>query len=133
MSFELTYAKAQRPLPTLWASGLLILGGVFFLLPMLFTTLVGRPWLYDPLLATVLITTAAVGVTQLAAARAAWQGASWTRAIVLCVIVVEIVGLVLGYLFVLVGLAFSGVALLLLWRSIALRYSASVAEARQRP
>ena len=48
MSFELTYAKSQRPLPTLWASGLLIIGGVFFLLPMLFTTLVGRPWLYDP-------------------------------------------------------------------------------------
>jgi hypothetical protein len=132
MNFELAYATSQRPLPTMWASGLLIIGGVFFLLPILFTTLVGRPWLNDLGLATLLVTTAAVGVAQLAAARGAWRGASWPRAIVLAVIAVEVASLILGYLFVIIGLVLAGTAAFLLWRQDARAYSAAIREAGQR-
>ncbi len=126
MNFELSYAKAQRPLPTLWAAGLLIMGGVFFLLPIVFTTMVGRAWLTEPGYATLLISTAVLGLGQLASAVGAWRGAGWPRFVVLAVVAVQIVFLVLGYAFVLVGLAFAGTATFLLWRTSARAYAESL-------
>ena len=100
--------------------------------PILFSTLVGRPWLNDPRLAILLVTTATVGVAQLAAAWGAWRGASWPRAVVPAAIAIEVAGFILGYVFVIVGLVLAGTAAFLVWRKGARPYSEAIREAGQR-
>jgi uncharacterized membrane protein YdjX (TVP38/TMEM64 family) len=51
---------------------------------------------------------------------------------VLAVIAVEVAGLILGYLFVIIGLVLAGTAAFLLWRQDARAYSAAIREAGQR-
>lgn len=39
LNIELAYVRQQRPLGTLWASALLVMGGVLFVIPIVFTFL----------------------------------------------------------------------------------------------
>lgn len=131
MKFEATYAMQQRPLQTMWASGLLAAGGGFFLIPLTGTLVFGALGNIPPESLSLLLIISAVGIAQLGIAVAAWRGMAWARWVALFVIAANVVGLVLGYVFLALGVLIVGSATILLWRPAARRWSAEMAQARQ--
>ncbi|WP_157509445.1 hypothetical protein [Glaciibacter superstes] len=131
MNDDRAYPKRRPPLGTVWASALLIMGGGLFLIPLVFTFLasLARSSAIDPRLVAPLFATAAAGVAQLVAARASWRGESWPRGFLLGLVTAEVVALIFGYTFAILGLIFAGTAAGLLWRSDARRYSAAAFDA----
>ena len=135
LNFDLAYVRQQRPLGTLWASALLIVGGVLFAIPIVFTFLANAATSssIDPELLAPLIVTAVAGAVQLAAAWGAWRGDRWPRRILIALLAAEAAGLLLGYEFVFLGVILTGTATFLLWRSGARKYSTNVLDTRRRP
>lgn len=131
MKLEIAYAVQQQPLQTTWASGLLSMGGGFFLIPITATFVFGALWGLSTDLLRLLVVVTGVGVVQLAAGLGAWGGMSWPRWIALGLAAAELVGLLLGYSFLALGLLIAGTATILLWRPAARQWSATVIEARR--
>ncbi len=134
MDLDLAYAKLRRPLTTVWGSALLIVGGVFFVLPLALTFLanLARTSAIDPRLVALLVVTAAAGAAQLLAARGVLRGDRWPRGFLLGLIAAEVTAVVFGFMFVVVGLILAGTAAGLLWGSGSRRYSADMLDVRRR-
>jgi len=126
VNFEVTYAMQQRPLQTMWASGLLTIGGGFFLIPFTATFIFGVVWSLPPGSLSLILIITAVGIAHVGIALGAWRGMAWPRWIALCVVAANVVGLVVGYVFLALGILLVGSATILLWRPAARRWSASV-------
>lgn len=135
MNIDLAYVRQQRPLGTMWASALLITGGVLFVIPIVFTFLanLATSSSIDPELLAPLVVTAAAGAVQLAAAWGAWRGDDWPRRILLALLAAEVASLILGFQFVFLGIVLSGTATFLLWRPGTRKYSTEVLASRRRP
>lgn len=121
----------QRPLQTTWASGLLAAGGGFFLIPLAGTLIFGAIGNVPPESLSLLLIITAVGIAQLGIAVAAWRGMAWPRWIALFVIAANVVGLVLGYVFLALGVLIVGSATILLWRPAARRWSTKMTQTRR--
>lgn len=128
---DVAYALQQRPLQTTWASGLLIMGGGFFMVPITATLVFGVIWSLAPDSLSLLFVVTAAGIAQLGIGLGAWRGMAWPRWVALSVVAAELVGLVLGNGFLALGLLFVSTATILLWRPAALRWSGSVMQARR--
>lgn len=131
MKFEVTHFMQQRPLPTTWAIGLLAAGGGFFLIPLMGTLVFGAIGNLAPGSLSLLLMITAVGVAQLSIAVGAWQGMAWPRWIALFLIAANVVGFVVGYVFIALGVLLVGSATILLWRPAARRWSAEMTQARR--
>lgn len=131
MKPEVAFALQQRPLQTMWASGLLIMGGGFLMIPIAATLTFGVIWGLAPDSLLSLLVVTAAGITQLSVALGAWRGLAWPRWVALGVVAAELVGLVLGYGFLALGLLFVGTATILLWRPAARGWSVAVVQARR--
>lgn len=131
MKFEVASAMYQRPLQTTWATGLMAAGGGFFLIPLMGTLVFGAIGNLAPGSLSLLLIITAVGIAQLSIAGGAWRGMAWPRWIALLVIAANVVGLVVGHVFLAFGVVLVGSAAILLWRPAARRWSAEVMQARR--
>lgn len=120
-----------RPLQTMWASGLLAVGGGFFLIPLTATFIFGVIWGLAPDSLSLILIITSVGLAQIGTALAAWRGMAWSRWFALCLVAANLVGLIVGYYFLALGILIAGSAAILLWRPAARRWSASVMHARR--
>jgi hypothetical protein len=131
MEFEVTHAMQQRPMQTTWASGLMVAGGGFFVIPLAGTFIFGVIGKLAPGSLSLLLFITAVGIAQLGIAVGAWRGMVWPRWTALFVIAASVVGMVVGYVFLALGVLLVGSATILLWRPAARRWSASMTQARR--
>ena len=121
----------QRPLQTTWASGLMAAGGGFFLIPLIGTLIFGAIGNLAPGSMPLLLIITAIGIAQLSIAVGAWQGMAWPRWVALFVVAANVVGLMVGYVFLALGVLLVGSATILLWRPAARRWSAEMTQARR--
>ncbi|GGI47029.1 hypothetical protein BCL57_001763 [Agromyces flavus] len=123
---------AVRPAMTTWATALLIMNGGLFLIPILAMSVFGVWPLIAPDLLTAVFVLAALGITLMLAAWAAWRGSQWPRLYLLVVAVGEFVGLVMGYGYLLAALALLVPAVWLLWRPSAVAFAADASKSPRR-
>lgn len=121
----------RRPLPTTWASGLMAAGGGFFLIPLAGTIVFGAIGDLGPDSLFLLLVVTAVGLAQLSIAMGAWRGMAWPRWVAVFIVAANVVGLIVGYLFLILGVVLVGSAAILLWRPAARRWSVEMAAARR--
>lgn len=121
----------RRPLQTTWASGLMAAGGGFFLIPLAGTLVFGAIGDLESASLSLLLVITAVGIAQLSIAVGAWRGMAWPRWVAVFVVTANVVGLIFGYLFLILGVVLVGSATILLWRPAARRWSAEMTEARR--
>lgn len=130
-SFSLSPAPA-RPLVIAWASGILVLAGGLYLLPIVFTLLANLAQ-FSSIRPSLLLALAVAGVlsgANFVLAWAGWHGKSWARFGSLAMVVGELAFLVAGYDAASLGLVLVGIAAVLLWRPHSRTFSTTMSPRR---
>ena len=116
--------QLERPLSVYWASGLLILGGCFLLIPLLASLLFLGAAVFEGDRLRWLAPPTVVGAELLATAWGSWRGANWPRYALLTILAVDLMVAVVQSPAVLWSFAIIIPAALLLWSAAARTFSA---------
>lgn len=119
----------MRPATTTWATALLVINGGLFLIPITAMSIFGVLPRVAPGLLSQTIVIAALALSLMLAARAAWRGSRWPRYYALVVGVGYLVGLPFGHGTLVVALILLIPAAWLLWQPSAVEFAADVKHA----